>query len=66
MKSCFFCTNNIKRIDHKEAELLKRFLDPFGRLLPHKKTYVCARHQRQLATAAKRARFLAFLPFVAP
>ena len=64
MKTCHFCTNNIKYIDYKDIETLKRFLDPYARIVKHGKTSVCAKHQRQLATAVKRARFLALLPFI--
>lgn len=65
MKYCHFCTNNIKLIDYKDPELLKKFLDSYGRIVAHRRSGVCAHHQRQLAAAVKRARFLALLPFVA-
>lgn len=64
-KQCFFCTGNMKAIDYKNAETLKRFLDPYGRIMPKKYTSVCAFHQRKLARAIKRARMIALLPFVA-
>lgn len=64
MKQCFFCTNNIKEVDYKDVEGLKMFLDTHGRILNHKRTSVCAKHQRKLATAIKRARFLALLPYI--
>ena len=63
-KSCYFCQNKIKEIDYKNPELLSRFLSPFGSILPARKTGVCAKHQRKLAQAIKRARHLALLPFV--
>jgi small subunit ribosomal protein S18 len=66
MKGCYFCTNNIRRVDYKETDSLRRFLDPFSRLLAHKQTGVCSKHQRQLKVAVKRARYLALLPFAAP
>ncbi len=65
MKYCHFCTNNIKAVDYKELETLKKFLDPYARIAGHRRSGVCAKHQRQLATAVKRARFMALLPFVA-
>lgn len=65
MKQCYFCTNNVKTIDHKSTDLLKRFLDDFAKIGKRRDTGVCAKHQRKLATAVKRARFLALLPFVA-
>lgn len=65
MKHCYFCTNNIKEIDHKDTDILKRFLTPQARIMGKRRTHVCARHQRRLATAVKRARMLAMLPFIA-
>lgn len=64
MKQCYFCTNNVKDVDYKEIETLKNFLDPYGRILKHKKTVVCTRHQRKLALAIKRARFMSLIPFI--
>ncbi len=65
MKQCFFSQNNIKYVDYKDVELLKKFLNPHARMQGKKKTYVKARSQRQLSEAIKRARFMALLPFVA-
>ncbi len=64
-KQCFFTQNNIKHIDYKDIELLKKFINPHARVQGKKKTFVCAKSQRQLAQAIKRARFMALLPFVA-
>ncbi len=64
MRACYFCANNVKKIDYKEAELLRQFTDNLAKILPQKETGTCAKHQRQLAQAIKRARFLALLPFV--
>lgn len=63
-KQCHFCTNNNIKLDYKDVETLKRFIDPYGRIQNHRRSGVCARHQRALATAIKHARFLALLPFV--
>ena len=63
-ESCPFCGEG-KEIDWKNWEELKRFTSPRGRILSRAKTGVCAKHQRKLARAIKRARFLALLPFVA-
>ncbi len=63
MQQCFFSQNNIKQIDYKDVETLKKFTNPHGRILSRKRTYLCAKHQRQLAQAIKRARFLALLPY---
>ncbi len=62
--NCHFSTNNVKYIDYKDTETLKKFLNPHARILSRKKTGVCAKHQRKLAQAIKRARFLALLPYV--
>ncbi|MEK7514710.1 MAG: 30S ribosomal protein S18 [Patescibacteria group bacterium] len=64
MKQCFFSQNNITYIDYKDVDILKKFLNPHGRLLSRNKTGVAAKSQRKLATAVKRARFMAFLPYV--
>jgi small subunit ribosomal protein S18 len=61
--NCYFCQRNIKDIDFKDAELLKKFTSGLAKIRPKKRTGTCASHQRKLATAIKRARFLALLPF---
>ena len=65
MKQCFFSQNNIKHIDYKDVELLKKFLNPNGRMIARKHTGVSAKSQRKLSLAVKRARFMALLPYVA-
>jgi len=50
-------------VDYKDVEQLKKFLTERGKILPHRVTGNCAKHQRQLARAIKRARFMALLPF---
>jgi len=65
MQQCYFSANNIKQIDYKDIEAVKKFLDPYARILPRKRTKVCAKHQRQLSTAVKRARFMGLIPYVA-
>ncbi|HEY9582985.1 MAG TPA: 30S ribosomal protein S18 [Candidatus Paceibacterota bacterium] len=62
---CYFCTNNQVRIDYKELETLKKFLDQYARISRKRTTGVCALHQRKLARSIKHARFMALLPFVA-
>lgn len=64
MKQCYFCTNNVKLIDYKDVELIKKFLGPQSKILAREQTCVCAKHQRKLARAIKRSRFLALIPFV--
>jgi small subunit ribosomal protein S18 len=63
-KQCFFCVNNIKEVDYKNTVNLRRFINSYGKILPKKRTGVCAKHQRKLANAVKRARVMALLPFV--
>lgn len=65
MRQCYFSQNNIKHIDYKNVELLKKFLNPHGRVISGKKTGVSAKYQRQLAESVKRARFMGLLPYVA-
>lgn len=64
-KQCYFSQNNIKHIDYKDVEILKKFMNPHARLLSRKRTGVSSKHQRKLALAVKRARFMGLLPFVA-
>ena len=64
-KQCYFSQNNIKHIDYKDTEILKKFLNPHGRMISRKKSGVSAKSQRQLAVAVKRARFMGLLPYVA-
>ncbi|MBI4114780.1 MAG: 30S ribosomal protein S18 [Candidatus Niyogibacteria bacterium] len=64
-KQCYFCTSNIKIVNYKDPEMLKKFLGAQAKILPRKQTDLCAKHQRSLAQAIKRARFLALLPYIA-
>jgi len=64
-KQCYFNQHNIKHIDYKDTEILKKFINPHGRMIARKRTGISATYQRQLATAIKRARFLGLLPYVA-
>lgn len=61
---CYFSLNNIKHIDYTDTETLKKFLNPHARMLAAKRTGVCAKHQRKLSQAIKRARFMGLLPYV--
>lgn len=62
-KVCKFCAQKLK-IDYKEHETLKRFITERGKILPRRITGSCAKHQRRLAVAIKRARALAYIPYV--
>jgi small subunit ribosomal protein S18 len=63
-KQCFFCSQNIEHPDYKDVALLKRFISGQAKIVDPKYTSTCAKHQRALATAIKRARTLGLLPFV--
>ncbi|KKS44523.1 30S ribosomal protein S18 [Candidatus Azambacteria bacterium RIFOXYD1_FULL_42_11] len=62
-KVCYFCSQNIKDVDYKEADLLRHFISAQAKIMPRKRSHLCAKHQRRLAHAIKRARFMALLPF---
>ncbi len=64
MKQDYFSANNIKFIDYKDIEILKKFINPNGKIIGHKRTGITAKNQRALANAVKHARFLGLLPFV--
>ncbi|MEE3487430.1 MAG: 30S ribosomal protein S18 [Bulleidia sp.] len=63
-KVCYFTKNNIKYIDYKDVELLKKFVSSNGKIIPRRVTGTSAKYQRQLAVAVKRARQMALLPYV--
>jgi small subunit ribosomal protein S18 len=65
MKQDYFSANNIKYIDYKDVSILKKFLNPSGKIMSHKRTGVTSKNQRKLALAIKHARYLGLLPFVA-
>ncbi len=62
-KVCSFCVDHVTAIDYKSVDVLKRYLSERARIDPRRKTGTCARHQRMLARAMKRARHIALLPF---
>jgi len=61
-KVCRFCYEDVK-IDYKDVDLLRSFITDRGKIVPRRITGTCARHQRELAVAIKRGRFIALLPF---
>jgi small subunit ribosomal protein S18 len=63
-KVCQFCVDKVKRIDYKQSDMLRRFVSDRGKIRPRRQTGTCARHQRYLTVALKRARHLALIPFV--
>jgi len=62
---CFFCRDKIEAIDYKDPALLRPYISDRGKIAPRRKSGACAKHQRRLALAIKRARHLALLPYVA-
>ena len=62
-KVCYFCANHIDYIDYKDVELLKRYISEKGKILSRRVTGTCAKHQRTLTVAIKRARIMGLLPF---
>ena len=61
---CYFCVNKDVAIDYKNTDLLKRFLSSFAKIVPRKRSGVCAKHQRHMAQEVKRARVIGLFPFV--
>lgn len=64
-KACTFCMEKVDYIDYKDYERLRKFITERGKILPRRITGNCAKHQRQLTKAIKRARNMALLPFTA-
>ncbi|MGY3725417.1 small subunit ribosomal protein S18 [Granulicatella balaenopterae] len=62
-KVCYFTANHIDYIDYKDVDLLKRYISEKGKILPRRVTGTCAKHQRALTVAIKRARIMGLLPF---
>lgn len=60
---CNFCVDKTE-IDYKKNDVLRRYVNEYGRIKPRRQTGTCAKHQRELAVAIKRARHIALLPFV--
>lgn len=60
---CQFCTDRTLTIDYKQVDMLRRFITEDGKIRPRRQTGTCAKHQRLLARAIKRARHIALLPF---
>jgi len=63
-KVCRFCVSNVKEIDYKNIDILKKYIPDRGKISPRRITGTCAFHQRKLAVAVKRARLMALLPYI--
>ena len=62
-KVCSFCVDKIEYIDYKDVNRLRRFTNERGKILPRRMSGTCAKHQRQLSVAIKRARTVALMPY---
>ena len=63
-KFCIFCADKVDFIDYKDSAKLRKFISERGKILPRRISGTCAKHQRELNTAIKRARQVALLPYV--
>lgn len=63
-RQCAFCVSKVSDVDYKQVELLRPFVAEGGKIRPRRQSGLCAKHQRRLAQAIKRARHLALMPFV--
>ncbi|MCR5263178.1 MAG: 30S ribosomal protein S18 [Clostridiales bacterium] len=63
-KQCQFCVDKVEHIDYKDIPRLRKCISERAKILPRRITGTCAKHQRQLTTAIKRARFCALLPYI--
>ncbi len=64
MKQCNFCSKDISDVDYRDIETLKRYISSQAKIIDPRHTGVCAKHQRRLARAIKRARVMGLMPFV--
>ncbi len=60
---CKFCASHVTNIDYKDAGFLKNFISDRAKIMPRRITGTCSKHQRELAQAVKRSRFLGFMPY---
>ena len=63
-KVCIFCADKVEFIDYKDSAKLRKFISERGKILPRRISGTCAKHQRQLTIAIKRARHVALLPYI--
>ena len=62
-KVCYFCAQNMNVIDYKDTEILRHFISAQAKIMPRKRSHLCATHQRRLARAIKQARTLGIMPY---
>lgn len=63
-KVCAFCADNVDYIDYKDSQRLRKFVSERGKILPRRISGTCAKHQRQITLAIKRARHIALMPYI--
>jgi len=63
-KQCLFCIERERDVDYKDPQTLRRFINQRAKIMSPKRTGACTKHQRLLATAIKRARFMGLLPYI--
>ncbi len=63
-KVCRFCKDKVNILDYKDVNILQSFMTDRGKIVPSRITGTCAKHQRMLATAVKRARYMALVPYI--
>lgn len=65
MKQDYYTQNNIKYVDFRDIDILKKFINPSGRIQSRRRTGLTAKNQRKVAEAIKHARFMALMPYIA-
>ncbi|MFZ2969955.1 MAG: 30S ribosomal protein S18 [Minisyncoccia bacterium] len=63
-KHCLFCVEKERKVDYKDPQTLRRFINQRAKIMQPKKTGACTKHQRQVSNAIKRARFIGLVPYV--
>jgi len=64
-KQCYFCVNNKLSVDYKDINTLRRFVSSYMKIAPRRRSGLCAKHQREVSTAIKRARQASLMPYLA-
>ncbi|TSC55374.1 MAG: small subunit ribosomal protein S18 [Parcubacteria group bacterium Gr01-1014_18] len=62
-KACFFCVNRYSEIDYKDMSVIRRFLSSYAKIMPPRRSGLCSKHQKKLASSVKVARVMALVPF---
>lgn len=63
-RHCHLCDNALNELDYKDVRLLQKFVSPYGKIIPRRRSGTCLKHQRIVTQAVKRARIMALLPFI--